>query len=83
MIEQAERRPAATRPRLMFGVILPEVVDAVIPVVSSKNVDLISVGPEWTKYVCNWQWLWDLPWRKYNWTTVVNSKLCEWTKTKS
>ena len=32
-------------PDLMLGVILPEVVDAVVPVVSGKNVDLVREGP--------------------------------------
>lgn len=30
---------------LMFGVILPEIVDAVVPVVSGENIDLVRVGP--------------------------------------
>ena len=29
----------------MFGVILPEVVDAVIPVVSGEDVNLVREGP--------------------------------------
>ena len=32
-------------PHLMFSVVLPEVVDAVVPVVSGEDVNLIGEGP--------------------------------------